>query len=356
MRAALQTASSAAAAVGNMAAAVSPNITGAVPARSRSRERTAAGAAERFDMAADSGTDEEEFNPDNAMQQLFNQGAKTRKEMKLRLKGVAQDVTKMQEEVKAVSDRQDSMDKRVETLTNQVRELQAGQTSSRLSGAASSNGSTRASEAPTRTMRTSWNPSYVQISGWSKGGGNIRTRGSELMQDQEANAVITFLMAPVVAKDAQEHIDQELTSQENSHKPFGFARIRFVFKQGTGSKILWDFRSNILAAVASPEFKQITSKDVRASVEPSPWKRPHNGAAGCAYGIWQDLSSVPIKCELGPPFTYVWCYPDVNDQSQKFVIASFGDKSRQWKVDADQVKKADSSVDASIFQERLNAF
>ena len=174
------------------------------------------------------------------------------------------------------------------------------------------------------------------------------------MQDQEAMAVMTFLQSS--AGVAREHIDQELTSQENSQKPFGFVRLRFVFKTGTPSKILWDFRSYILTAVASPEFKQITTKDVRASVEPSPWKRPHNGAAGIAYGVWQDLSTVPIRCELGPPFTYVWCYPDGQDQSQKFVIASFGDKSRQWKVDAEQVKKADSSVDATIFQERLNSY
>ena len=200
-----------------------------------------------------------------------------------------------------------------------------------------------------------WLPTYVQLSGWSTGGGHISTRATELMQEAEAKQVITFI-GTKWSDAARDAFDEEATRTENSNKPFGYGRLRLLFKTGTPSKVLWDLRNQILVLAQTQEFKAVTAKQVRASVEPSPWKRPHNMAAGGAYSAWQGLSQVPIRCELGPPFTFVWCTPDANDPSKNFVIASFGDKSRTWKVDEAQIHTADPNVDAVEFKRRLDAY
>ena len=314
--------------------------------RSRSRERPL--------FEEEDSEQEEEFNPEKAQEQLFLQGKKTRKEIKVRFQTVGKELQNVKKDVKAVSDRQDSMERTVTALAQQVQELQTKGAGSSSGASVASARNANAYAVPARSMREQWNPTYVQLSGWSKGGGHIKNRGSELMQENEATKVLQFVTNN--SKIAKDHIDEEMTIIENSHKPFGFARIRIVFKPGTPGKILWDFRNEISQMTGSAQFKEITTKEVRPSVEPSPWKRPHNAAAGIAYGVWQSISTVPIKCELGPPFTFVWCCPDAADPSKNFVIASFGDKSRQWKVDEGQVQLADPTVDAAILLERLNTF
>ena len=186
-------------------------------------------------------SDEEVFDAAKAAEQVFKLQKKTRKEIKRRFNTVDTDITTVQTEVKAVSDRQDELEKTVAALSRQVQDQQdKGQSDcarSVMSGMSSSlNGPNI-----TKAMRDDCKPTYVQISGWSKGSGHIKTRGSELMHDEEAKAVMKFVIEN--SGVAKEHVDEKETDIENSNKPFGYARLRICFKKGTDSNIL-GFTSN----------------------------------------------------------------------------------------------------------------
>eukprot|EP00959_Pyramimonas_sp_CCMP1952_P278914 5831704-Pyramimonas_sp.AAC.1 len=106
-------------------------------------------------LEVEASSEEEEFNPDKAMEQIFRNSKKTQKDIKQRFK----------DDVQVVSARQDAMDKTVAELSRQVAELQQAKTNSSSESVISSQ-SGNAYGGGTRASREQWNPTYVQLSGW----------------------------------------------------------------------------------------------------------------------------------------------------------------------------------------------
>eukprot|EP00959_Pyramimonas_sp_CCMP1952_P355108 7438390-Pyramimonas_sp.AAC.1 len=96
-------------------------------------------------------------------------------------------------------------------------------------------------------------------------------------------------------------IDEVETKNEDSNEPFGFGRLRWILHKGTMGSDIWEIRHVLRRAIQTAEFKAISGKVIRVSVEPS---LPNDEAAGAAHLARQGLSQAPVRCELGPPFAH----------------------------------------------------
>ena len=199
----------------------------------------------------------------------------------------------------------------------------------------SSNGvSSRMSGAFTRAT---WNPSFIEIKGWVTDWKNYEQRGRQMLTQSQVNDILNeIVLSPIVASTSAEgRVDTPRTQEENDGRTFGYSRIRIFFTMGTDSRILWDMRHRLLAAVHNGTSKTLTEVakqateaqgSIKVIVEAAPHKQPHVNCAGKFQNIFRRhvnaALGIIVRAELGPPTTHFWGKLP-NDTTNGKVIAVF---------------------------------